>query len=119
MNPADLQSAAISHSATPPDRRPARADELGNLRADEGNRTLNLPLTRRVLCQLSYASAETPGETKQTPIITGRLLWVNWSYERRGGEGATGGSWVRGYEPGWLAVPCAAAALAAVAEPRL
>ena len=87
QSPADLQSATISHSVTPPrctapaaplplDRSPSRErpsseteprrrrsgvlviEGVGVYRADEGNRTPNLPLTRRVLCQLSYASLE-------------------------------------------------------------
>ena len=69
---ADLQSAAISHSATPPrltnrvtpNRNPPRRCpgwvgmmivlRLGE--ADEGTRTLSLLITNQLLYQLSYAS---------------------------------------------------------------
>ena len=81
QSPADLQSAAISHSATPPDLLPAtplalpgspyqargtgqyaEARHAGLMhaealyRADEGNRTPNLLITNQLLCQLSYVS---------------------------------------------------------------
>ena len=71
-NPADLQSAAISHSATPPDcltshpkRNPAPTNSgvpggstvlLTIPQADEGTRTLNLLITNQLLYQLSYIS---------------------------------------------------------------
>src|SRR5438128_1662780 len=65
--PADLQSAPVGHLGTPPripSTRPRRVARLKHLRrgarprdrADGGNRTHDLPLTRRLLCHLSYVS---------------------------------------------------------------
>ena len=74
QSPADLQSAAISHSATPPAPAPHLADPLDS-RADGGNRTLNRRFTKPVLCQLSYVSKT--GRNEQTRMIDGELRNVN------------------------------------------
>jgi hypothetical protein len=46
----DLQSDAIGRYATPPSTKRENAGER--------NRTLNRPITNRMLCQLSYSSEE-------------------------------------------------------------
>ena len=91
QSPADLQSATISHSVTPPSLRvtlirdrtpPATKRGPGRRRcrrhrADEGNRTPNLPLTRRVLCRLSYVSLE-QAENKTDPYHRGQVGLSQW-----------------------------------------
>jgi hypothetical protein len=91
QSPADLQSATISHSVTPPSQRvtlirdrtpPAEKRGPGHRRcrrhrADEGNRTPNLPLTRRVLCQLSYVSLE-QAESKTDSYHRGQVGLSQW-----------------------------------------
>ena len=67
QSPADLQSATISHSVTPPNLLPhtprsplalrmRASPPSAASRADEGNRTPNLLITNQLLCQLSYVS---------------------------------------------------------------
>jgi hypothetical protein len=61
--PADLQSAPFGHLGNRPGYKPLPARDQRwtsspgrqpSTEADDGNRTHNLPLTRRLLCRLSY-----------------------------------------------------------------
>ncbi len=55
LSPADLQSAAINHSATPPEPHSetfARAPEAAIAGADGGTRTPNLLITNQLLSQI-------------------------------------------------------------------
>src|SRR5688572_24720541 len=69
--PADLQSAPVGRLGTPPvspctrsphlrrappAKNPCTIRQSLDVRADGGNRTHDLPLTRRLLCHLSYVS---------------------------------------------------------------